>query len=360
MEAAAPTPNPRPIPPLGAPPRNQFIASPGYDRLFFIFSPVVALLVAEAMDPLRWPFELTSFLGAELPRVTFFVAVWTYAHVFATVFRSYGNPSVFRQFRKRLLFFPVLTFTALMSSDWIFTTVILLNMLWDTYHGAMQTFGFMRIYEAKAGNDPNRGRRLDYWMSIYAYAVPYVCGLGFIGVTEAVNGFVLGSTEIPSQWRYVLEPGAPFLLAGFGLSGALLTAYYVHWHRREIQSGAALSTQKMWVVASTATVSVVAWLFRPAIEAFFIVNLFHLAQYFAMLWHTDKDSIRRSFGLGGFAIASGVLFVPFVAVSIGAGILYEASQIHQGIRWAACLAAVLTMMHFYYDGFIWSVRKSEV
>ena len=32
---------------------------------------------------------------------------------------------------------------------------------WDVYHSAMQTFGLGRIYDARTGNNPNKGRRLD-------------------------------------------------------------------------------------------------------------------------------------------------------------------------------------------------------
>ena len=30
------------------------------------------------------------------------------------------------------------------------------------------------------------------------------------------------------------------------------------------------------------------------------------------------------------------------------------------LRWGAALALVITLMHFWYDGFIWSVRRHQV
>ena len=45
-----------------------------------------------------WPFEVTGFLGTTQPRVVILGALWTNAHLFAVVFRSHGNPAVFREF----------------------------------------------------------------------------------------------------------------------------------------------------------------------------------------------------------------------------------------------------------------------
>ena len=36
------------------------------------------------------------------------------------------------------------------------------------------------------------------------------------------------------------------------------------------------------------------------------------------------------------------------------------SGTRQDLRWALSLGLVVTLMHFWYDGFIWSVRRREV
>ena len=131
MQATAPHPYSTGAQSARASTPSEFIASRGYDYLFFILSPVLALLVAELIDGLDWPFEPTEFLGGTQTRITFFIAIWTYAHVFAVVFRSYGNPVVFGHYRRRLLVFPPVAMASLMVSDWLFTATIVLISVWD-------------------------------------------------------------------------------------------------------------------------------------------------------------------------------------------------------------------------------------
>ena len=42
-----------------------------------------------------------------------------------------------------------------------------------------------------------------------------------------------------------------------------------------------------------------------------------------------------------------------------AGALYFWSG-HATFRWAAAAGLVVSLMHFWYDGFVWSVRRHEV
>ena len=39
--------------------RSGYIASPRFDALFFLLSPILALAAAELLTPLHWPFEKT-------------------------------------------------------------------------------------------------------------------------------------------------------------------------------------------------------------------------------------------------------------------------------------------------------------
>jgi hypothetical protein len=54
--------------------------------------------------------------------------------------------------------------------------VSVLVTFWDVYHSALQTFGFARIYDARAGNDPAVSRRLDWWLNQLFYVGPILAG----------------------------------------------------------------------------------------------------------------------------------------------------------------------------------------
>ena len=50
---------------------------------------------------------------------------------------------------------------------------------WDVYHSSLQTFGFGRIYDAKQGNNPHAGRKLDIAMNLFLYVGPVLAGAQF-------------------------------------------------------------------------------------------------------------------------------------------------------------------------------------
>jgi hypothetical protein len=224
----------------------------------------------------------------------------------------------------------------------------------------MQTFGFCRIYDSKLGNSPEAGRRLDFWLNIVLYVGPYVAALGLIGVAEGFNGFFFGNAGPAESWREVVEPGAPLLATFIVVGGSLFSLYYLYAYWRLSRDGYRVSPQKVVLLVSTGAVSIYVWTFRPAVEAFFVSNLFHALQYFALLWASDRGSIQRVFGLAGAGGPGWLALVPFVIVAGGAGVLYESSQQHLAIHWAAAAAMVMSVMHFWFDGFVWSVRKREV
>ena len=78
------------------------------------------------------------------------------------------------------------------------------------------------------------------------------------------------------------------------------------------------------------------------------------------MWASDRGSIQRVFGLAGGVGPGWLALVPFVVLAGGAGMLYESSQQHLSLHWAAAAAMVMSVMHFWYDGFVWSVRKREI
>ena len=46
-------------------------------------------------------------------------------------------------------------------------------------------------------------------------------------------------------------------------------------------------------------------------------------------------------------------------VLLGLGLAYECSR-HVQWPWALAVALTVSLTHFYYDGFVWSVRRREV
>jgi len=145
------------------------------------------------------------------------------------------------------------------------------------------------------------------------------------------------------------------------LSATLFVAYYIYsFWRLYKDEGYRYSPQKAVMLLSTAGASVYAWGFLHPAGAFFVVNFFHALQYFAMVWWSERSNITRTFGLSQFAHGHVVALLPFIVLIFGVGTWHNVFATHGGGLAALSLATVITLMHFWYDGFIWSVRKHEV
>ena len=66
--------------------------------------------------------------------------------------RTYGDADLFRRYRVRFILAPILVFgCSLWFAKHDLHGVLLLSLVWAIWHGMMQHYGFMRIYDAKIG-----------------------------------------------------------------------------------------------------------------------------------------------------------------------------------------------------------------
>jgi hypothetical protein len=142
------------------------------------------------------------------------------------------------------------------------------------------------------------------------------------------------------------------------VGGAYVVFYAIAWARL-VRAGHRIPLQKVALLVSVAGASIYAWGFLPPIEAFFVSNLFHGAQYFAIVWWFERGSLRKRMRLGDSFHAPLIAFGAFFSIVLGAALFYEAA-LFNGVRWMLSAALVISLMHFWYDSFIWSVRRHEV
>jgi hypothetical protein len=271
--------------------------------------------------------------------------------------RSHGNRAVFATHPWRFTAVPVALLAAMTASPWIAVSVSVLATFWDVYHSALQTFGLGRIYDARRGNDPRVGRSLDRWLNLLLYVGPILAGATLMNHVKDFNEFeAVGSaffTAIPawvaSRQRYltwaVLLGAPPFI------------AWYVWSYWRLHRAGYRVSREKVALFASTALCSVYAWGLNPLGEAFFIMNLFHAVQYFALVWWVEGGTLVGLFRLGRVPGARLVALALLVVLALGYG-LWATAFATPGVWLNATL--VVSIMHFWYDGFIWSVRQKQI
>ncbi len=338
--------------------QSPYIVAPAFDWLFFLLPPVLALGLGIAISGTDFADREFVLWGQDFTTAGLAIGIFTHAHLVIVFFRSHANPQIARLYPVRFLVVPVLLYAAMVFSSWALVFVSVLATFWDVYHSGLQTFGFARIYDRKAGNDPQVGRRLDWWLNHLLYAGPILAGATMMDHFEDFENFEgVGSVFFTAIPAFMEGNQRYFTWAVVGAGTAFLAYYGVaQWrlHRR----GVRISPLKVTLLLSTGFCSIYTWGFNTWGEAFFIMNFFHALQYFGIVWHSEKRNMMRLFRVDASRWAVPVTLCLFVFPALAYGVWVESIDTDLTWLWAATLT--VSIMHFWYDGFIWSVRKRQV
>jgi hypothetical protein len=261
----------------------------------------------------------------------------------------------------RFTWVPLALFASFLVSDWLLTTGVVLAVLWDIYHSSMQTFGFCRIYDVKAGNPPLRGRTLDLLLNHVIYIGPILIGRNLAPNIAVIQSYGRLGWQGPTQLFHIIGHWQQRYAGVVLLACGAYVAFYVLAYAWLVRTrGHHISQPKVWLLLSTAVVSAFAWGYLPPIQAFFIANFFHALQYFAIVWATEKSSLQRLVQRTGLRRAPLLLILGlFLAFVFAVGIAHTVFDVPE-MRIGYALFTIVSLMHFWYDGFIWSVRRAEV
>lgn len=339
--------------------RTVYIVSPAYDWAFFLLPPLVALVVGAliAGTPLT---DVTFELEGE--RTTtwagLFIGTLIHGHLAAVFLRSHGNAAVFRRHRLRFLVAPVAVFAAMMVSLWAVVCVTVLVVFWDVYHSALQTFGLGRMYDVRAGNDPAIGRRLDVWLNHLLYAGPIVAGATMIFHFESFEAFDDVGAAFLASVPARMVTNHRYISWAVIAAGTLFLVYYALAYRALVKRGYKVSFPKVWLLSSTGLCSIYTWGFNPWGQAFFIMNLFHAVQYLALIYWSEGGHLRRRLRLDRLRAGKLIGAVIFLGGVLAYGLWAELAPAESRVLWS--LTQTVALMHFWYDGFIWSVTRKQV
>lgn len=358
--------------PSGAPPSQPtparaagsgYIVGPAYDLLVFVLSPLLAMALGLLLfqTPLA---ELPIEAGSWNPRFNqpfalFFIAVFTHAHLVLVFFRSHGNQSIYQLHPLRFRVVPIALLVAMLTWHWVFVAVGVLVVWWDVYHSSLQTFGLGRIYDVRAGNPPLVGRRLDMLLNLILYIGPILGGVNLWEHAKHFEAFArVDSASLAQLGQALLHRQPEMRLAMLGLGVPLLLAWIGFYWREAAAGRYRMPRQKLLLVIATGVTSIVAWGFLSTGEAFFIMNFFHALQYFGIVWWSEEKTIVRLFGLPEFSMRRLIALLLLVVPAVAYG-LWATVQPGMAIGVVA-VSHVVSIMHFWYDGFVWSVRKKQV
>ena len=334
---------------------KRYIVSPVYDWVFFLLPPVASLLVGIAVSGTFLASDEWWFASESDTLAGFAIGAITHAHLVAVVFRSHGNPAIRRLYPIRFIVVPIALYLAIVVSPWIAAAATVVATFWDVWHSGAQTFGFGRIYERNNGTDPAVGRRLDFWLNQLLYAGPILAGVTLADHVDTFDSFKdVGSavfTSVPAR----VEGIHRYLAWGVFSVGSAFIAFYILTYWQLAKRGYRPAWQKVWLTASTALVSIYSWGFNSWGQAFLIMNLFHGVQYLALVWAMEGKRIAARLRLPGRPRLALALYLGSV-LAYGFGV--QALDANVRVLWA--ITMVVSLMHFWYDAFVWSVRRAEI
>ncbi len=337
--------------------KNTFIVAPLYDAINIIGAPIFAFLLAIPFSSSVLLKESFSISSASKDFGTALIAMFIMSHLFIVFFRTHLNRKILRLYPVRFVWLPLVMLIAAFSSVWVAVVFAVLATWWDVYHSSLQTFGFGRIYDSKMGNAPQTGRRLDYFFNLLFYVGPILAGASLMA---HVNDFVefkkvdsLFFQNLPMRIFNFRNELQTIIFA----IGAAFILIYIFAYIRLYQKGYKISWQKTILYISTAIVSIFAWGFNSFGEAFFIMNFFHAWQYFAIVWAKERKTMVGVIKGSYVPFPSIIAFALFLFVGLGYGLWTE---VMPDVPAIFAFTITVSLLHFWYDGFVWSVRKSQI
>lgn len=339
--------------------RSPYIVGKRYDWAFFLAPPLAAMLVGVALGPTSLANRPIDDDGSTVS--SFFLGALIHAHLVAVFVRSHGNPALRRRFPIRFFVVPVALLLAIVASPWVAVTAMVVATFWDVWHSGAQTFGFARIYDRNWGADTHRGRTLDFWLNQLLYAGPVLAGATLMDHLLVLEEFEIFDGEIADFLVLVparAEGYASTLAWVVVLLGTAFVAYYLYAQWRAFVAGHPISPLKVYLLASTAFCSIVTWGFNPWGQAFFIMNAFHAVQYLALVWAVEGKRMTAALKLGRLPFGRPVAAAAFLGAVFFYGFSVEIFEPSSEIFWAVTI--VVSLMHFWYDAFLWSVQKKHI
>ncbi|HKQ84358.1 MAG TPA: hypothetical protein VJS42_19330 [Steroidobacteraceae bacterium] len=308
--------------------------------------------------------------------------VLTVAHHLPTFARVYGDVDLFRRYRWSFVLGPIvpLAFSAAALGylnykryplDY-FLYVYLFLALWDPWHFLRQHYGFMRLYDRANAAPRALAGRMDWWL----------CATWFVYIMLASGSWLAGFLEdlqtsvhinallmLPAQWV------AP--LTGLTRDLALLTtvAYVGYtawcWYKGYFISLAKLALFAIMFGALYFAYTPNPWVLRLAPEwsfkvGFAAIGVVHVTQYFAVTWRYNRGLTTRAGRArsGWFERVHRRGGAWLAMAYIGLGLLYGGViTTPQANSWVMSVLLAVgftsTLLHYYFDGFIWKVRHHE-
>jgi tetratricopeptide (TPR) repeat protein len=330
--------------------RSLWILDPARDLLLFVATPLLIL-------PLAWAIRASA---SDQFFALIVAAFGQVGHNLPGFIRAYGDRDLFRRFRFRFIVAPALLGTAcLFAAFYNIHALILASVAWAIWHALMQTYGFIRIYAAKAGETSIFDRRLDFSICLLWFSGAILLNenplMLMLSRWYRCGGFLIPASWVDSLqgiwwWLLAIASGLWIVRLGFGCL-----------------RGRPPSPVKLLVTVS----SIGFYWYSYSIAGNILVGaamfeVFHDVQYLAIVWLFNRRRVEQSDNAGAFFKfvfgRSGALIGVYVGLCFAFGSFrFLEYGLTDGPARNVILAFLATsgLLHYYYDGFIWKIRETD-
>ena len=301
----------------------------------------------------------SSWVGVEAETISLIVtAFFATGHHLPGLIRAYGDRELFERFRWRFILVPPLVFLAYFPLyTYHYNLYRLIILVWATWHGLMQLYGFARIYDAKIGSVSRATANWDWLLCLCGFIVPQFFRPDHLSRTLA-HWCTAGGPLFPAWSISAVQ------LASLAVSAVVLGGFCIHnflqWRR-----GTPPSPVKLLMLAS----GIGLWCFvMLAVDSLLLgaalFDICHDVQYLAIVWFINCRRVNSSATLGTFmkyVFRRGMVLLYLGLICAYGAIAFTGDLVLDGTISQVFYAILFTstILHYYYDGFIWKVREAS-
>lgn len=270
-----------------------------------------------------------------------------------------------------------------MSAESLLAGIGVFAALWNFWHVYMQKFGIMRMYNAKALAGAGAGTEVPAWadkLLLLCWLPLYFAWLGPMYREIAVDYFDDASAVLPG-FIDVLERAMPITLP---ITIALVVVAHVLWLRAQWRAHGGIArpgglrgaAPRLWMAGGTSLLALCFFVADP-VKVYMAFAFSHAIEYCVFVWAFQRRRYQAPLEhrpLLGRLLAHPLAFYVGLALLFGVGILllkFWGKWIMPGAPrpellgyrtayWLGFWGVYQSMVHFYFDGFLWKMRLPSV
>lgn len=331
---------------------SGWLVNPAHDLVFYSGLSFTGALLVLALGRVFEPSHL----------FVWFNLVLTVGHYAPTWMRAFLDKGELKAHRVPIVLFPVLFVAMLFATRAQPEVLAFLIYFWDRFHALMQNYGFLRLYDAKAGAKSKGWAELTLLFSSAFLLMSFNMGL----LAPFLNQLRLMEVPVPATEALVWTlRGA----AGLVTAGAL--GVYVRAQLRLRAEGSFSVGKQVFLgllMAGHAVMNTTTSVFLLSAHE----KLYHSVQYVVLVWHYSRRRVVKAPAAevtppmrALFSGRSPLLYVLGIAAFVGLVAFgferfgFSTGAGGQGFAFTT-VGSGIALAHYYFDSFLWRVRRETV